>query len=140
MLHSKQWKLCNTIHFEQLTLPCMLLRSTWESATLLCMNNIQRESWVINVQSQIYIISFFPVKLLSVDSFQKLNFFHIMIFCEIFRSFNFSGKLRSQAVTFKFLKISKDLFCHVLIIFFFNNCNVWNIQHVNKLKYVGIFE
>ena len=28
---------------------------------------------VLDVQSQIYTISFFPGKLLSVDSFQKLN-------------------------------------------------------------------
>ena len=29
---------------------------------------------VLDVQLQVYIISFFPGKLLSVDSFQKLNF------------------------------------------------------------------
>ena len=62
---------------------------------------------MLNVQSKFFIISFFPVQLLYVDSFQKL----------IFRSFNFNGLLGSQAVKFELLKINKNLFYHLIILY-----------------------
>ena len=42
---------------------------------------------VLDVQSQIYIASFFLGKLLSVDSFVETQFLQIMIYCKKFRSF-----------------------------------------------------
>ena len=39
-----------------------------------------------------------------------------MVYCEIFRPFNFNGQLGSQTITFEFLKINENLFYHLIML------------------------
>ena len=85
MFHPKQSKLLNSINYEQLIL-CMLLVHIFEFAAPLCLDYMERDIQmryctinadqvkVLNAQTQIFTITFVLVNLLSVDSFQKLNF------------------------------------------------------------------
>ena len=61
-------------------------------------------------------LSFFLGKLLSVNSFEKVNFW-ISLFTAKSQMFGFHGWLGSQAAIFEFLKINENLFYYVIILY-----------------------